>query len=269
MYLCELYMKRTIFIIIRKSIILVTMVIFTLLLVSVIFTVHAAKYFEEDGKTYIIVIDPGHGGVDGGTYIGNLYEKDINLDIAKKTKAYLEQKGHIVIMTRDKDISLDSLCSADIGRHRKDLSARADIINHSGASIFISIHINSNFGNPATNGSVVFFHNKSSSGKVLAYDVQRALNNVLADGIKRSIHNPVPADYFLLRNTSIPGLIVEAAFISNRKERELLTNQKFKDDLAFAIGEGIIKYFNKSNFVLQVTGHYINLADYVDSLFGR
>jgi N-acetylmuramoyl-L-alanine amidase len=82
-----------------------------------------------DPKNGIIVIDPGHGGVDGGTTKEGIFEKDINLDISQKLKLLLVQKGYTVILTREKDISLEKLDNSQRSRHLRDLNARANIIN--------------------------------------------------------------------------------------------------------------------------------------------
>ncbi len=190
----------------------------------------------------VIVIDPGHGGIDGGANRNDLLEKDINLDIAKKTCALLEAEQYRVLMTRQEDVSLDGLNNSSKSRHRRDLNARVDIINGSGADIFISIPVNCIPKSPSANGSVVFYNNKHAGSKELAYCIQRALNGIETPGMDRKKHDPKMADFFLLRNAAIPGVLVETAFISNETEKKLLTGDSFKSSLASAIAQGAAQY---------------------------
>lgn len=193
----------------------------------------------------VIVIDAGHGGIDGGAAVGNVLEKDINLDITKKLKTYLEQKGYIVILTREEDISLDNLSSSGGSRHQRDLNARVNILNNSNAQLFLSIHTNCNLKNPKADGSIIYYNDKFSQNKDLAYCIQRSLNNMIVIDKKRTIHDPQKADYFILSNSKISGVIVETAFLSNGEEQELLIKDEFRDEVAKAIAKGINKYFGE------------------------
>jgi N-acetylmuramoyl-L-alanine amidase len=117
------------------------------------FSLPAVKF--EDPGSGIIVVDPGHGGVDGGASRNGILEKDINLDIAVKLKSILENKGYKVLLTREQDVSLDSLDHSGLSRHARDLRARVNIINTSGAQLFLSIHVNC-ISNGSADGSFVF-----------------------------------------------------------------------------------------------------------------
>lgn len=229
----------------KKSIYLISAAAGVVILISIsIFYASMPANIFADPQSGIIVIDPGHGGVDGGTNKDGILEKEVNLALARKLKNILGQKSYKVIMTRDKDVSLDSLCDMDIGRHQKDLRARADIINSSNAQLFISIHVNCNFNRPATDGSIVFYSDRFSQNRELAYTVQRALNNMFVNGRKRTVHDPQKGEFFILKYSEIPGAIVETAFISNEEERKLLLKEEFQDQLSSAIGEGIVMYLN-------------------------
>ena len=93
-----------------------------------------------DNRT--IVIDPGHGGIDGGTNFGDTLEKDINLEVGLRLRDLLINKGATVVMTREIDESLDDHIVGNGSRHREDLNTRVRIINESKADLFISIHVN-------------------------------------------------------------------------------------------------------------------------------
>lgn len=194
----------------------------------------------------LIVIDPGHGGIDGGSSRDELLEKDINLIISKKLRTYLEKEGFSVVLTREEDVSLDGLWDGAGSRHQRDLNARAYIINNSDAHLFLSIHGNCYIKNPNADGSIVLYNDRFVQNKDLAYCIQRALNDIEVDGEKRTIHDPVKYyTLFLLNRSNIPGVIIETAFISNKREYELLQKEAFQDAIAKAIANGVLKYLKE------------------------
>ncbi|HEX2944718.1 MAG TPA: divergent polysaccharide deacetylase family protein [Clostridia bacterium] len=238
-------MKRfKVFILGRKSIFTAVSVLIIIIFIACtlfIYSNRPANSFT-DPQSGIIVIDPGHGGVDGGANRDGILEKDINLAIAKKLKLRLEQKAYKVIMTREKDISLDDRNESSSSRHQRDLNARLDVINNSNAQMFLSIHVNCNLSKPATDGSIVFFGEKFPQSRQLAYLVQRSFNSMVVDGVKRTVHDPQTSNYFLLKHSRIPGVIAETAFISNAEERRRLTEAPFQEQLAEALSYAIERY---------------------------
>jgi N-acetylmuramoyl-L-alanine amidase len=199
----------------------------------------------QNNQKYIIVIDPGHGGIDGGAVKNNVLEKNINLDTALKLRTLLTQKGYSVVMTREEDVSLEDMGNGS-SRHIKDLNARVEIINNSNAGLFVSIHTNYNANKTSTSGSIVFYNKRYEQNSILAYDLQRALNNISLDGIVRAKHNPVAEKYYILDHVKIPGALVEIGFLSNTLDKELLNQDDFRQLVAEAITAGIEEYFNKN-----------------------
>ena len=245
-------MKKIKIVIFRiNSLIVIFSVLIILLFASVVFIVKStllANTFS-DPNSGIIVIDPGHGGIDGGTNKDGILEKEINLDISKRLCYYLEQKGYKVIMTRNDDISLDALDNSSKSRHQRDLNARVNIINNSNAQLFVSIHVNCNLKKPSTEGAIVFYNNKYEQSKTLAYSIQRNLNSIEISNRKRTVHNPTQAKYFVLGNADIPGVIVETAFISNKMEFQEITKESFRENTAKAVVSGIQQYLQESTNV--------------------
>ncbi len=186
-----------------------------------------------------VVIDPGHGGIDKGTSKGNVVESEIALGISKKLKSYLTSDGYNIILTRDKDIALDSLSSKSGTREQKDLDARANIINKSQAKLFVSIHVNSYPLSSSVSGSIVYYNGKLPQSKILAQNIQKALNNIAVTGFKRQSHNCQEANYYVLVNSNIPGVLVETAYITNPNELKLLTTDAFRDKIAGAISSAV------------------------------
>lgn len=230
----------------RKTIVTIAFIAI-LFLFSVFYSVlNFIKSTNNNSCSKLIVVDPGHGGIDGGTSLQGVLEKDINLYIAQKLKSYLQVKKFEVKMTRDRDISLDEYSKSGSTRHLRDLNARVNIINSSNAKLFLSIHVNCHLKNPSANSAIVFFSNKTPESKSLAYSLQKELNSITINGNKRCEHQPQPADYFILNNAQIPGVIVETAFISNDYDRSLLKTNEFKDELAKAIAVGVENYYSEN-----------------------
>lgn len=244
--------KLKIFLLRKRTVHITVLVSFIFLLLLVSLFIHfsnlPASIFN-DPKSGIIVIDAGHGGIDGGTNRDGLLEKEVNLVIAKKLEAILKKKGYKAVMTREEDVSLDSLDDSQGGRHQRDLNARVNIINDSNAQLFLSIHVNCNLRRPMSDGAIVFYNDKFQENRTLAYCIQRALNKMIVNGEKRTTHDPQQAGYFLLSYSQVPGVIIETAFISNEEEKKLLAKDEFREQLAKAIYEGVEQYLNNSGKV--------------------
>ncbi len=237
-----------IYVIRKKSILLI--ILFFVIFIALTFFI--CKNFKnitvnkfEDPKNRVIVIDPGHGGIDGGASKDGLLEKDVNLDISLKLKGSLLAKGYKIVMTREDDSSLEGLYEGSGSRHQKDLKARVEIINSSNAQLFVSVHCNCHTKNPNADGSIVLYSDKFPQNKAIAYCIQRSLNNIAVDGRKRTVHDPQRFANLLILNTSkIPGILVETAFLTNQKEHNLLKEERFKEQIADTIANGIDIYLS-------------------------
>jgi len=193
-----------------------------------------------------IVLDPGHGGIDGGTSFGEILEKNINLTIGLKLKEELIKRGANVIMTREIDDSLDDHIDNGGSRHREDLNTRVNIVNKNNADIFISIHVN-HTKNEKRIGPIVFYNEGDEEGIELAEYIQDYLNNLPAYN-KMDIkvkHSITSGNYYTLQNISIPGVIVEMGFISNEIDRELLLQEEHQNEIIKLIARSVIDYFNE------------------------
>ena len=188
----------------------------------------------------IIVVDPGHGGIDPGC-VGKsgVREKDINLAIAKRLSTYLKQAGATVVMTREGDYDLSEEGKAPSGvKHKDDLAARAELAELYQADLFISVHVNSI---PLTEcwGPQVFYHPDSKDSKRLAALMQKELNKAVGD----SGRWVKPEDFFVLRGHKCTSAIVEVGFLSNPKEEKLLGEPIHQNKLAWSIYAGVVRYF--------------------------
>lgn len=181
----------------------------------------------------MIVIDAGHGGTDRGArgYVPYCEEKKLSLQTARLVKKYLDQLGYHVIMTRSTDCFIP-------------LSKRVDVANQSTSNIFVSVHFNSS-RNSTAHGVEVFFPDskekstRSSSSKKLADAILgRVIRRTSAHsrGVKKG-------NFYVIRETRMPAVLVEAGFISNPEERSLLRTREYQEKIARGIADGIDRYF--------------------------
>lgn len=231
--------------IIDKQTIIVSLfaIIFTIIVLSKIALSNKIIPDKENKiKAKTIVIDPGHGGIDGGANKGNILEKNINLDIAIQVSSILKANGANTILTREKDMSLDKLIDDGGSRYKRDLNARTNIINSSNADLFVSIHANCISGDTSESGTMIFYRGKGSPSNKLADNIMNKIHNEFKS-LNRNQHSPQIGDYYILRNAKIPGVIIETGFISNEYDCSLLLDSDFKHRIAKAVCLGINDYF--------------------------
>ena len=194
----------------------------------------------------IIVIDPGHGGVDPGAVSKNgVKEDEINLIIALKLKRLIEQSGGIVIMTRETDKGLYTSESKTLRQMKtEDLHNRKKLIDASESDVFISIHLNS-FIRSTYYGAQTFYKEDSKESENFALTIQKELRNILdKENHRQPQHRD---DVFLLNEVSVPSVLVECGFLSNSKEEELLIDETYQEKIAWSIYIGLMNYFSQSD----------------------
>ncbi len=179
----------------------------------------------------VIYLDPGHGGTDPGAIYKDIYEKDITLSICKKLKELLENDGAIVYMTRYDDYDLSD---STYNRKYRDLNNRVKVINESMADLYISIHLNS-IESTTWRGAQVFYDDINKENKILAKIIQTNLNK------ERDIKEI--SKILMNRKIKVPGVLIEAGFLSNSNDRYLLKNFEYQYKLSKKIRDSIIKYF--------------------------
>lgn len=188
----------------------------------------------------VVVIDSGHGGIDPGKIgVDGSLEKDINLQIARKLKEYLEKSDVTVVMTRDNDTGLYE--DSDSNKKRADMKNRCDLINKASPALTVSIHQNSYHEEPI-NGGQVFYYKNSDQGKRLAEILQKRFDFVLGENNRRVAK--ANDNYYLLLHVRSPIVIVECGFLSNQKEAALLNTEEYQSRLAWTIHMGIMEYLN-------------------------
>ncbi|MDP4085840.1 MAG: cell wall-binding repeat-containing protein [Bacillota bacterium] len=175
-----------------------------------------------------IVVDAGHGGIDNGASGNNLLEKNVTLAVAEDLKTLLINAGANVVMTRDSD-------------SYPTLQDRVDIANSIHADSFISIHCNASTS--TASGTETYWNSQyvGTQSQELAQDIQTQMVTKLGTvdrGVKES-------DFYVIKNTTMPSVLAELAFITNSSDAAKLGNPLYQEAAAEAIFTGYLNYFKK------------------------
>ena len=198
---------------------------------------------EENNGEKIILIDPGHGGMDGGAK-GNdgTLEKDINLAISLKLKSALEQKGYKVEITRETDTDLHTKGETVREKKRDDLANRVKKKEETKCDAFISIHQNM-FPQSNCKGAQVWYASDESS-KILGEALQESFKINLDENNNR-VAKQAKDEYRILRNNKeCAAVIAECGFLSNPEELELLKSDDYQNKIVDSLVQGVEKYFS-------------------------
>ena len=180
-----------------------------------------------------IYLDAGHGGRDSGAISSTFLEKDMNLLLTK----VLVSKGAVVYMTRDGDYDLSK---STINKKRDDLYRRVKMINQSKCNLYISMHLNAS---PSTkwNGIQIFYSNILKENKKVA----DTITNTMKENMKNIRDVKKENGYYMYSKIKIPGVLVEAGFVSNPNDNYKIRQSNYQDVLVNNIALGIEKYFEK------------------------
>ena len=193
-----------------------------------------ASAVNEIGIVPTIVIDAGHGGQNLGAIARQPYceEKRFTLLTTRYIRKYLNQLGYHVVLTRSTDDFIP-------------LQRRVEIANKANADLFVSIHFNAS-RSPDARGIEVFFSDaKADSAKTTSS--RKLASSVLTRVIRRTqahSRGVKKADFLVIRDTEMPGILVEGGFISSPQERILLKDPNYLEKIARGVVEGIDHYFN-------------------------
>lgn len=188
-------------------------------------------------RNYTVVIDPGHGGSDPGSigYKTKVKESDLNLKLSKMLKKKLEDAGINIVMTRESE---ESLAQGSGKKFKKeDMKLRKDLIKEIRPNMVISIHQNS-YTNHSLRGAQVFYDKTSDISKQIAQFIQEEFVKNLDHGNKSTS----PGDYFMLKCTTAPSVIVECGFLSNADDEKLLLDESYQEKIVDSIYLGIVKF---------------------------
>ncbi len=182
----------------------------------------------------LIVLDAGHGGIDEGAKVQSVIEKKITLTTTLLAKQHLEQLGYRVILTRSRDAFIS-------------LQKRVKIANQAKAALFVSIHYNSAPSRAAKGIEVYYFESskttRTRSSRCLANHV---LHQVIdqTEAASRGVRN---GNFHVLRETSIPAVLVEGGFMTNYEERFLLKDRNYLNKIAKGVAQGVDQFLKTQN----------------------
>lgn len=185
---------------------------------------------------YTIVIDAGHGGIDGGS-VGKttkVSESSLNLEYARCLKKMLSDFGFNVVMTRENENGLYSPLAQN--KKKDDMKKRKEIIEKSNADFVISIHMNSYTSSSV--GAQVFYGKDNEPSKVLAQSIQ----DYFIKNLSEARHEIKIGDYYILNAINVPSVLVECGYLSNPKEEKLLISDEYKKEVCYSILLGVLNY---------------------------
>ncbi|MEK5029333.1 N-acetylmuramoyl-L-alanine amidase [Paenibacillus sp. FSL M7-1046] len=186
----------------------------------------------------IILIDAGHGGIDGGTSYGTILEKDITLAISRRLFLLLRSDGFDAILNRTGDYapSDENRWLRSSSRHLRDLAQRKELAETLPANVVVSVHINW-AASPSKHGPLVLYRQEGRSF-LLARSIQDQLNHLY--DVKETPRQGKP--FYLLNKITATTVIVEAGFVSSPSDREKLCSPQGQEEIAEAIANGIAGY---------------------------
>ena len=188
-----------------------------------------------------VVIDPGHGGEDGGAVSpGGVQESHINLAVSKQLRDLLRFAGVPTAMTREEDVTI---CDEGLGtiraRKASDIRNRVAIVNGTENAVLLSIHQNSLPSSRVTHGAQVFW-NTGEGAEALAGVVQDALNTAVNAGNEK-LPRKIPATIYLMKHVTAPAMLVECGFLTNQEETGRLQDETYQRTLAISIAAGYLR----------------------------
>lgn len=176
----------------------------------------------------VVMIDPGHGGRDPGAIgIGGLRESDVVLPISKRVAEILQQNGVQAVLTRDSDYFVS-------------LPGRVQLAQRANADLFVSIHANAiSMSRPDVNGLETYYYNNNSLG------LARSIHNSVLQNVTIRDRNVRRARFYVIRNTSMPSVLVEVGFVTGAEDAARLRTRAYQNQMAEAIARGILQHLQR------------------------
>jgi len=231
----------------KKTFLMMMTMVLTSFITAVFLCVRALQTAESvsafSNAKMCVVLDAGHGGIDGGV-LGvktGIKESDLNLSITFCLKDVLEDMGFEVVLTRKTAAGLYGTPTK--GFKKRDMQKRKEIIEETKPDFVISLHQNF-FPAKSSRGGQVFYNKQDERSDALAKTIQAQLNALYAEeGVKA--RKASFGEYFILSCTTYPAVIVECGFLSNPLEDELLSSYDWQEKLSHAISAGVVEYLSE------------------------
>jgi len=195
----------------------------------------------EQGGGFVLVIDPGHGGMDGGAVSGDgTVEAQINLAVGLRMEELAQFLGVETAMTRREDVDLHDESAGTVRQQKiSDLKNRVERVNGVSGGVLVSLHQNSLPQVPTVHGAQVFY-GAAEGSQALAEAVQAALNATVNDRAKEV--KAGGSSVYLLEKAEVPAILVECGFLSNQDETALLNTQAHQTRLAMTVLSAVLSH---------------------------
>lgn len=188
-------------------------------------------------RNHTVIIDPGHGGVDGGaTSCTGIMESKLNLEISLKLNDFLRFLGHDTKMIRTEDISVYTKGETIAAQKASDLKERVRICNERKNALLLSIHQN-NFPDSRYSGAQVFY---TQGSETIAKKLQTAFCTILNSGSRRQ--EKKGSGIYLMEHITCPGVLIECGFLSNPEEERKLRSDDYQKKIAALIACTVSQY---------------------------
>ncbi len=197
----------------------------------------------EEKTTPTVILDAGHGGIDSGAV--SVYgdeEKNLNLSVAKKLGAFLENAGIHVIYTRSEDVMLESETKAGTKKTR-DLLARVEVAKKYPDALFVSIHMNT-LPIEKYKGLQVFYTDRNDANRALAQVLQNTVSASLQSENKRKAKD-AEGKIYILDRIDQPAILVECGFLTNNEEAKLLKDEAYQAKLSYVLSRPILDFLSE------------------------
>lgn len=191
-------------------------------------------------QRYPIILDAGHGGVDGGAsgWDGTL-ESDLNLAVVRRIDALLALLGEQTVLTRTDEGDLSDPNAQTIAQRKvSDIRNRVALVNDHSGSILISVHMNA-FTGSEYYGPQVFYGGVGES-KGLGELIQENLLTLVPENQRKA--KPISSDVYLMNHISVPAVLIECGFLTNREELERLKNEDYQKQLAVILAVSAVNH---------------------------
>lgn len=234
----------------RRNILIISVLLVTAITFVICLSALTKTSAGADATGITVVLDAGHGGIDGGV-VGvktGVKESELNLKIVKKLENYLREGGINPVLTRKTEAGLYGVAVKNL--KRRDMEKRREIILKARPALVVSVHLNK-FSVSSRRGAQVFYKAGDDNSKLLADSLQTVFNQM--EESVRSF-SPLAGDYYLLNCSDYPSVIAECGFLSNPEEEALLVTEEYQDKIAYSLFKGIVKYLAEASYNPQIKG---------------
>ncbi len=226
----------------RKNFLIVSVLLITFLTFIFCFSaIRKTPIGETNANKIKVVLDAGHGGIDGGVSGINtgIKESELNLAVTKRLENYLIDAGMSVVLTRNTDAGLYGIATQSF--KQKDMQKRRDIIRKAKPNLVVSIHMNK-YCLSTRRGAQVFYKENHQTSKLLADSIQNSFNQ-MKEAVREC--SALTGDYYILNCSDYPSVIAECGFLSNPEDEALLVTENYQDAIAYSIFKGIVNYLTE------------------------